>query len=126
MTSGNKQYDPLYCLEREGNRFLETNTFTPMDVTGFYIQAMCVISEAQRLREENKALRDIICKRQQQIASLEETTTKALIALRDCVSTFDPDKEIRVTAERQETWFREINEVEELLNQNREWKISQP
>lgn len=55
-----KIYDPLECLEAEVKRFRETNTFTPLYVTGFYIQAGCVISEIRELRKENEHLRMVL------------------------------------------------------------------
>jgi hypothetical protein len=51
------QYDPLTCLEDEIKRFMRTNTFTPMEVTGFYLHARCVVSDVKQLRTENAALR---------------------------------------------------------------------
>jgi hypothetical protein len=52
----NNKYDPLECLEAEVKRFRETNTFNPLYVTGFYIQAGCVINEIKELRKENARL----------------------------------------------------------------------
>ena len=52
-------YDPLVSLDREVERFMRTNLFTPMEVTGFYIQARCVISELRQLRQENEYLRKV-------------------------------------------------------------------
>ena len=52
-------YDPLVSLDREVERFMRTNLFTPMEVTGFYIQARCVISELRQLRQENEHLRKV-------------------------------------------------------------------
>lgn len=55
----NTDYDPLNSLESEVERFMQTNLFTPMEVTGFYIQARCVISELRELRKENEYLRKV-------------------------------------------------------------------
>ena len=52
-------YDPLESLNREVDRFMRTNIFTPMEVTGFYIQARCVIAELRSLRTENEHLRNV-------------------------------------------------------------------
>ena len=41
-------YNPIDALKEECERFKKTNTFNPMQVTGFYIQAACVISEVER------------------------------------------------------------------------------
>lgn len=49
-------YDPIESLREEVNRFLATNTFTPMLVTGFYVQAKVVLAEVDRLKEENEKL----------------------------------------------------------------------
>lgn len=74
-----KPYDPLDSLEKEVERFMETNLFTPMEVTGFYIQARCVISELRGLRKENEYLRNvrerqsaIIRQRERDVIELEE------------------------------------------------------
>ena len=58
-TSSAEPYDPLNSLDREVERFMRTNLFTPMEVTGFYIQARCVISELRQLRQENEHLRNV-------------------------------------------------------------------
>jgi hypothetical protein len=47
----NDPYDPVKCLQEEVDRFKKTNTFTPMEVTGFYIQAAVVLDELARERE---------------------------------------------------------------------------
>ena len=49
-------YNPAQCLRAEIARFKATNRFTPMDVTGFYIQASIVLDEHRRMIE---ALREI-------------------------------------------------------------------
>lgn len=38
-------YNAAECLREEVLRFKSTNTFTPMEVTGFYIQAAVVLDE---------------------------------------------------------------------------------
>ena len=58
-TGSAEPYDPLVSLDREVERFMRTNLFTPMEVTGFYIQARCVISELRQLRQENEYLRKV-------------------------------------------------------------------
>ena len=58
-TGSAEHYDPLVSLDREVERFMRTNLFTPMEVTGFYIQARCVISELRQLRQENEHLRKV-------------------------------------------------------------------
>ncbi len=75
-------YDPLECLEREVERFKRTNTFTPMEVTGFYIQAACVIHELKQLRTENESLRKI---RDRQAAMIRAKESE-LIALEDALA----------------------------------------
>lgn len=74
-----KKYDPLESLESEVERFMRTNLFTPMEVTGFYIQARCVISELKATRKENEYLRNvrerqaaIIRQREKEIIEMEE------------------------------------------------------
>lgn len=57
--SASGKYDPLDSLEKEVERFMRTNLFTPMEVTGFYIQARCVISELKEARKENEYLRKV-------------------------------------------------------------------
>ena len=52
----NKKYDPLDSLEKEVSRFMDTNRFNGMQVTGFYIQSRCVINELKELRKENARL----------------------------------------------------------------------
>jgi len=44
-------YNPAKCLRAEVERFKATNRFTPMDVTGFYIQAAVVLDEHRRMIE---------------------------------------------------------------------------
>ena len=50
-------YNPLTALEKEVNRFLATNQFTPMQVTNFYIQARVVINDFKRMEKELERLR---------------------------------------------------------------------
>lgn len=45
-------YDPVECLRKEVERFKATNTFTPMEVTNFYVQAGLVLAERDRLVEQ--------------------------------------------------------------------------
>jgi len=49
-------YNPAQCLLTEVERFKATNRFTPMDVTGFYIQAAVVLDEHRRMVEALKQL----------------------------------------------------------------------
>lgn len=77
--SASGKYDPLDSLEKEVERFMQTNLFTPMEVTGFYIQARCVISELKQARKENEYLRNvrerqsaIIRQRERDVIELEE------------------------------------------------------
>jgi hypothetical protein len=51
-------YNPAQCLLAEVERFKATNRFTPMDVTGFYIQAAVVLDEHRRMVEALKLFRD--------------------------------------------------------------------
>ena len=77
-------YDPLSSLEAEVERFMRTNTFTPMEVTGFYIHARCVATELRSLREENKYLRNARDRQAAMIRKLESDIIEAedgLIAL---------------------------------------------
>ena len=50
-------YDPVECLREEVNRFKDTNTFRPLLVTNFYVQAGCVLSELDRTRQERDRLK---------------------------------------------------------------------
>lgn len=49
-----KDYNPADSLREEVARFKATNTFTAMDVTGFYIQAAVVLDEHRRMAEALK------------------------------------------------------------------------
>ena len=51
-------YNPAKCLREEVERFKATNRFTPMDVTGFYIQAAVVLDEHRRMVEALRLFRD--------------------------------------------------------------------
>jgi hypothetical protein len=51
-------YNPAQCLRAEVERFKATNTFTPMEVTGFYLQAAVVLHEHRRMVEALKEIRD--------------------------------------------------------------------
>jgi hypothetical protein len=51
-------YNPAQCLRAEVERFKATNRFTPMDVTGFYLQAAVVLAEHRRMVEALKEIRD--------------------------------------------------------------------
>lgn len=46
-----EEYCPLQCLNEEIQRFKATNQFSPMLVTGFYLQAACVVTELNETRE---------------------------------------------------------------------------
>lgn len=71
--SASGKYDPLDSLEKEVERFMQTNLFTPMEVTGFYIQARCVISELKQARKENEYLRKVRDRQSAIIRRQEET-----------------------------------------------------
>lgn len=45
-------YNPVECLQEEVDRFKQTNTFNPMQVTGFYIQAAVVLNYLKMLEEQ--------------------------------------------------------------------------
>lgn len=49
-------YNPAKCLRAEVERFKATNRFTPMDVTGFYVQAAVVLDEHRRMVEALRQL----------------------------------------------------------------------
>jgi hypothetical protein len=51
MPGSASDYNPSKCLREEVERFKSTNRFTPMDVTGFYIQAAVVLDEHRRMVE---------------------------------------------------------------------------
>ena len=51
MHGSASDYNPEKCLRAEVERFKATNRFTPMDVTGFYIQAAVVLDEYRRMVE---------------------------------------------------------------------------
>ena|ERR1039457_6711938 len=55
-TGSASDYHPAQCLRAEVERFKATNRFTPMDVTGFYIQAAVVLDEHRRMVEALKQL----------------------------------------------------------------------
>ena len=57
-TGSASDYNPAQCLRAEVARFKATNRFTPMDVTGFYIQAAVVLDEHRRMVEALKEIRD--------------------------------------------------------------------
>jgi hypothetical protein len=44
-------YNPVQCLREEVQRFKATNTFTTMQVTGFYLQAAVVLDYVSDLEE---------------------------------------------------------------------------
>lgn len=54
------EYIPSQCLREEVQRFKRTNTFTPMEVTGFYIQAAVVLDEHAAMVEELADLRTLL------------------------------------------------------------------
>lgn len=83
VNSMGTDYDPVECLRQEVKRFKETNTFTPMQVTGFYIQAAVVLDILDRLRIEHervigsktlKLAAEVARARQAEIVSLENET----------------------------------------------------
>lgn len=51
LCSAISDYNPVQCLQEEVRRFKATNRFTPMDVTGFYIQAAVVLDYVRELEE---------------------------------------------------------------------------
>lgn len=55
-TGSAPDYNPAQCLRAEVERFKATNRFTPMEVTGFYIQAAVVLDEHRRMVEALKQL----------------------------------------------------------------------
>ena len=44
-------YNPVQCLREEVQRFKASNRFTPMQVTGFYLQAAVVLDYVRDLEE---------------------------------------------------------------------------
>jgi hypothetical protein len=73
-------YDPVESLTREVERFKATNQFSPMLVTGFYLQAACVLTELKQTRKENSKLAV-------RVKFLENQVSKLEIALK---TIFDP------------------------------------
>ncbi len=65
-------FDPLAALDEEVERFTKTNLFTPMEVTGFYLQARCVVGELKRAREELQTLRARVKHQSSHIKYLEQ------------------------------------------------------
>lgn len=58
-------YDPVECLREEVIRFKDTNRFSPMTVTNFFVQAGLVIEQLDHLRQDNERLkgdRDLLAK----------------------------------------------------------------
>lgn len=51
MKPNQVEYNPVRCLSDEVKRFKATNRFTPMQVTGFYIQAAVVLDYLRELEE---------------------------------------------------------------------------
>lgn len=54
---GSAAYVAADCLREEVRRFKQTNRFTPMEVTGFYLQAAVVLDEHEVMM---RALREIL------------------------------------------------------------------
>lgn len=54
MNNPSIEYIPAQCLREEVERFKATNTFTPMDVTGFYLQAAVVLNEHRDMMDALK------------------------------------------------------------------------
>jgi hypothetical protein len=52
MKDTNAPYDPVECLRAEVKRFKETNVFTPMLVTGFYLHAAVVLDQLEEAKQE--------------------------------------------------------------------------
>jgi hypothetical protein len=75
-TPTDKPYDPLDSLEAEVARFMQTNTFTPMEVTGFYLQSRCVISELKLARKELEVLRTVSARQNATIRRIEADVVK--------------------------------------------------
>lgn len=89
-SASSEAYDPLNSLEREVERFMQTNRFTPMEVTGFYLQARCVISELKRLRQENEYFRNL---RDRQTAIIRQRDAE-IIELEEQVIALSPNNEV--------------------------------
>lgn len=53
-----EKYEPVEEFRKEVKRFCDTNTFSPLTVTNFYVQGRCVLSEIDHLRKENEELRN--------------------------------------------------------------------
>src|SRR5271157_5726302 len=56
-------YDPAECLRAEVERFKATNTFTPMQVTNFYMQAGLVLDRLKEAEGWVEKLKDPACVR---------------------------------------------------------------
>ena len=54
---GLSSYCPVTSLQAEVERFFKTNTFTPMEVTNFYVQARCALTYIDELET---ALQELI------------------------------------------------------------------
>jgi hypothetical protein len=50
-------YDPIECLRQEVKRFKDTNQFSPLLVTNFYVQATVVLNRYDMLESENTRLK---------------------------------------------------------------------
>lgn len=55
---GSAEYVAAKCLREEVARFKRTNRFTPMEVTGFYIQAAVVLDEHEAMVKALRTIRD--------------------------------------------------------------------
>ena len=58
QVSGSAAYIPAQCLREEVERFKRTNRFTPMEVTGFYLQAAVVLYEHETMVKALQAIRN--------------------------------------------------------------------
>jgi hypothetical protein len=88
-TGSGDGYNPAQCLREEVVRFKATNRFTPMEVTGFYIQAAVVLDEHKFMIEMVKEIKR---------TALGEGSTKAILGhiVRLCIN----------VEKRTKTWTR--------------------
>lgn len=47
-----EKYDPVDTLQKEVDRFFETNQYDPLSVTNFYMQARVVLNYVEELENE--------------------------------------------------------------------------
>jgi len=58
LGSALSDYNPAQCLRAEVDRFKSTNLFTPMLITGFYLQSAVVLNEHRDMVLALKTIRD--------------------------------------------------------------------